>query len=154
MPRKNIVLVVGAGTSHDFEPEMDTGATLITNIINRVNDRDSKDKNLSDLLQGININENQRVKFEKDLEKYKNDHVDGASIDYFLNQKKDEDKYRDIGTFSIAFHILGNEASCVRKATFNKYSWLDELNVFIERCRLNIWGDPLVDLKIMTFNYY
>ena len=46
--KKKIVLVIGSGASHDFEPEMGTGKDLIQNISDRVTDRtakrDEKDK--------------------------------------------------------------------------------------------------------------
>ncbi len=158
-PRKNIVLVVGAGASHDVEPEMGTGKDLIQNISDRVTDRTALARGengyLVNLLEKLNQNEITRKKFVRLIDKYKSI---GCSVDYFLNEVREKhpeiiDDFGKIGTFSIAFEIFGYEGACLRNASFNKPSWLEELNKFIEQYRLNTWSDRLVDLKIVTFNY-
>lgn len=159
--RKNIVLVVGAGASHDFEPEMGTGSELFENILKRVNEKKEL-AYLSNMLDGIeerfgiSINSQDRIRFSDELKKYKvaqERKGSSGSIDDFPNNNKNNDKFWTIGTFTIAFHILGYEDACLRKASFNKDSWLCELNDFIFKYRLHTWNDPLVDLKIVTFNY-
>jgi hypothetical protein len=159
--RKNIVLVVGAGTSHDFEPEMGTGAELIQNISDRVTDRTAQfhgqNRNLVDLLEDLGHNQDIREKFVSCIDKYVSAH---RSVDDFLHDVNHKTEFNDvkgafveIGKFSIAFHVLGYEAACVRKASFSNRSWLDQLSDFIVKCRLNTWSDTFVDLRIVTFNY-
>ena len=159
--RKNIVLVVGAGASHDFEPEMGKGSELFDNIRKRVNEE--KDKGyLTNILDGLKERHNQsitkedRTSFAQKLDEYEKSQSEKRllhSIDDFLNKNKSNGRFWIIGTFAIAFHILGYEAACLRKASFEKYSWLYELNDFIVKYRFNTWSDRLINFTIVTFNY-
>ena len=152
------MLVVGAGASHDFEPEMGTGQLLLENILSRVNEV-KETAYLTNILDGlkekfkINITPFQRKAFFEKLSEYQQSKSVRYSIDDFLNTNLGQDGFWEIGTFSIAFHVLGYEEACLRKASFSVNSWLEELNEFIIQHRLNTWNDRLIDLKIVTLNY-
>jgi hypothetical protein len=158
--RKNIVFVVGAGASHGFEPEMGTGSYLFDNIRKRLDEEKEKGY-LTNILDGLErfdqpITQQDRTSFLQELDEYKKSQSEKeltCSIDDFLEKNKGNERFRTIGTFAIAFHVLGYEGACLGKASFDKSSWLHEVNDFIVKYRLNTWSDRFVDLKIVTFNY-
>ena len=136
------LLVIGAGASNDFDPEMGTGYNLINNIANRVIDEDNPpEKYFSIILNSMGYDYDQRREFSNKIRDFLNTpSSQGYSIDLFLNKYP---KYYNIGRISIAFHIIGYEAASVRNNNdfFTKESWLKYLS------------RSIIDLKIITFNY-
>lgn len=142
------LLIVGAGASNDFDPEMGTGYNLIDHIAKRVIDENSEEKYLSTILETIGYNYDFRKSFSNKIIEFLNsDLILGYSIDSFLDKNPE---YYDIGRFCIAFHIIGYEAASIRRninVFFSKESWLKNL-------KNKLMPDSIDEnLKIITFNY-
>ncbi|MBI2269310.1 MAG: hypothetical protein HYU69_03025 [Bacteroidetes bacterium] len=161
MEAKPIVLIIGAGASHDLHPEFGLGSHLIQHISDRVTDRTSPhDRYLSNLLLELKeegINTSVCWDFVHHLDEYRR-RVKPASIDEFLNETDTypefiavRTKFETIGYFSILFNILGYEGA-IKKRPINGETWIDTLAKIIDEKGICLTPNER-RLNIITFNY-
>jgi len=93
------------------------GRDLVQEVSDRVTDRTSKDRHLSNLLDRVGHKEGVRHAFVKPLDGYKRE-VESASFDEFMDEARSFPEYEplkvaflEIGRFSVFFEVLGWEAS-------------------------------------------
>ncbi len=150
----NTVLILGAGASKDFHPDMGTGLDLAEGILSRVTEEHLRPNSryLSIILEKYNpnnINYEDRKKFRDDFAKHMEVKEWNSSIDAFLSNNKNE-KFLSLGKFVVAFHIMGYEGASLQNYG-KKYTWLYQLALKIEK-KMQETGS-LENLKIITFNY-
>lgn len=153
--KKNIVLVIGAGASYDFNNKMGLGTHLIEEIRKRVFEKD--EAYLSKVLTNSGINPSKLKCFQDLLNSFiksekENNRI--PTIDAFINSVKDNQQLVDIGKIMIQFHVLGYEQECEKDATFETGStWLHKLSNLIFEHDILETDTSRVNLNIVTFNY-
>jgi hypothetical protein len=169
---KNVILVVGAGASHELD--MPTGYELVERIIKSIdyNPKYRFGNGEGEFLDPVNqflhikgikcdtIQEQEQNKlfFEYSLVPFREALKVWASsrrsLDAFLNQGDLHEIGQQFGKFAIAYHILGQEEWLMRE---NLYSFHDNwIRHFIEMHLAPIkkeLGDEQFTITIITFNY-
>jgi len=166
------VLIMGAGASKDFHPEMGTGADLVEGVLNRVVEDHLPHENryLSHIFDQLKADpckirnpelRNLVIKYERDdhielfssfhtkLKQYMNENNWKGSIDAFLS-KDENNEFLTLGKFVVAFHIMGYEGISLNHFG-RKNTWLYHLAIKMEKVIYK--EDELENLKIITFNY-
>lgn len=87
--------------------------------------------------------------FKGAFQKYVEENSSGT-IDYFL-QNEENDAYRIIGKFALAYHLVGAEDMVMRNCSYClKPNWI---RVFIEKNIDSIYKNDSQNFKVITFNY-
>lgn len=164
--KNNIVLIVGAGASHELN--IPTGAELKVEIKSRIdtsikhNDDEVKNgrgKYIDFINQYFNAKNYSTTELE--IINTINDFSRGwtsefGTIDSYLNKFNESNKiHKEIGMISLVYHMIGYEDAIVREDFYNKKNnWI---KIFIDN-HLNqevkfLQDFKKLNLKIITFNY-
>lgn len=152
----DLILVVGAGASHDIHKEFGLGKDLIEQIEARVT---SNKEFINYFTEKEKIDFGILQTFKNNLENYhKESHF--KSIDEFLSEVQTfpeyepwRNEYLKIGYAAILFHITGWEGSFKFEDENIQNTWIHEIIVFIEKNNLLEHGKVDKSLQILTFNY-
>lgn len=151
---KRIVLVLGAGASHDFNRSMYLGTDLAKEIRNRVFAEEGE-KYLSDVLRAAEFEPRDLQIYKRDLSNYIKQQQEAGnafSVDDFMERYAQNPEYLKISKMMILLHVLGFEGPCQNEATFLKQTWLTELDNYLQYHH-QYKGNERMKLDIVTFNY-
>jgi hypothetical protein len=167
-----IVLVIGAGASHELD--VPTGQGLVNRIVGNIdyNPKYISGGNEGQFLDLVNQflkvsgmkseteseKEKNRVFFETHLKPFREGlrkwAIDNKSLDSYLNQSSIDEVGGAFGKFAIAYYIIGQEEWLMRENLYSfKENWI---RYFLEKHLYPIKNELYngkVPIQIVTFNY-